>query len=134
MSGDRFGVRGAHEIAPTTPPVAGCGAWWLRVRDEPDVTRVDRPSAGIGGGDVECALAIPQELVTVRAGPQVAAALEHHVVPGGVRLQSVMPPAQPRDVAGAGGPAGGVRDDVVAVGSPSRAGAPREDAGLASSR
>jgi hypothetical protein len=70
----------------------------------------------------------------VRAGPQVAPALEHRVGPRFVRLQSMVSPTEPGDVARAGGSAVGVRDDVVAVRAARRAGAPREHAGLASSR
>ena len=117
-----------------TPPTAGCGAWWLRIRNEMDVTALDPPSSLVSWGDVEGAVAVAEELVTMRAGPQVAAALEHHVLPRRESLEPVVTPAEPGDVARTGRATIGVRNHVVAVGAAGRPGAPGEHAGLAESR
>ena len=93
------------------------------------------------GGDVEGAGVVAQVLQPVRAGPQVAAAFEGEIGPGGVGLGPVVLATQGGDVAGTGVPAGPVGLDVVAVGvvlvGPQPAGgsgAPGEDTGAASSR
>src|SRR4051794_38535048 len=98
--------------------MAGCGAgsmsWWGQ--------------GPVVGGDVAGALVVAQEGEAVRRGPQIAAGLERGVGPGGMGLEPVMPPAERRQVAGAGGAAAGVFPDVVVVGMSGRTGAVVEHA------
>ena len=119
---------------PLTPPGAGCGACWLRIRDEMDVTACGVAISVVSGCDVEGAVPVAEELVAVRARPQVATALEHDVGPRRVRFEPMMPPAEPGDVATARGSALGVGNHVVAIGTPGGAGAPRKHAGLVNER
>ena len=104
---------------------AGCGAGSLlvgRVR-------------GRVAGDVGGAAVVAQELVAVRRRPQVAAGFEDRVAPAGVvGLEPVVAPAQRGQVVTGCRAALGVGDDVVGVAVLGGAGAPREDAGQASSR
>ena len=74
-------------------------------------------SSGGRRGDVDGAGLVAEVLVAVGAGPQVGAAFEGGVAPAGVGLQPMMPPAQGCDVAGTGGPAAVVFEDVVTVGA-----------------
>ena len=102
--------------------------------------RVTRRVAGIGRGsavaaDVEGAVVVAEELVAVRAGPQVGAAFDDGVAPGAVCFEPMVASAQGCDVARTGGSAGVVFDGVVAVGAVAggpeatcRDGAPEADA------
>src|SRR4051794_6842597 len=117
------------------------GRGQLRVRR----TRLDLPGSGVEkaapgpsssvgsgwwvAGDVLGAVVVAEELVAVRAGPQVGPGVQDGVrPPDRVGFEAVMPPAKGCEVVRGRLAALGVGDDVVGVATPCGSGAPREDA------